>query len=34
MQGFGGAWETEDGEVLAGEMDLLEEVLAGPSLMA
>ena len=33
MQGFGGAWETEDGEVLAGEMDGLEEVLAGPSRM-
>jgi hypothetical protein len=25
MQGFDGAWETEDGEVLAGEMDGLEE---------
>ncbi len=33
MQGFGGAWETEDGEVLAGEMDGLEEVLKGPSRM-
>ncbi len=33
MQGFGGAWETEDGEVLAGEMKGLEEVLTGPSRM-
>ncbi len=33
MQGFGGAWETQDEEVLAREMEGLDEVLARPSQM-